>query len=178
VRRGEPLLELVDPEKLEVVAELLTPEAMQVRAGDRARIRGWGGPDRDGELESRVVRVSRAGFTKPSALGVEEERTEVVLELSGRSPNGFELGSEFHVEVEIETGRTPDALLVPVGSLFRDGDRWAAYVLESGRAEIRHVEVGRRNEESAEIVSGLKPGTRVVVYPGERVRAGLRIKSS
>ncbi len=174
VRRGDPLLELVDPEKLEVVAELLTPEAVQVSPGDPARVRGWGGADQEGDLEARVVRISRAGFTKPSALGVDEERTEVVLELQ----KPVKLGNDFHVEIEIETGRTPGALLIPIGAIFRDGARWATYIFVSGRAELRHLVVGRRNDESVEILSGLKAGQEVVVYPGELVRPGSKIKPS
>lgn len=173
IRRGDPIVEIVDPDRLEVVAEFLTPEAQEIRVGDPARIRGWGGPD---ALEAKVTRVSRAGFTKLSALGVDEERTEVSL---GPATGGaFRAGSEFHVEVEIETHRTEAALCVPAGAIFRDASGFAAYVIEEGRARLRSIEVGRRNEDWVEVRSGLSEGTTVIVYPGDLVRPGSRVKAS
>lgn len=180
VRRGEQILELVDPEALEVVAEVLTPEAQKITEGDPAWIRDWGGA---GTLGAQVKKVSRAGFTKLSALGVEEERTEVTLELLeatglAHSTEIPRLGDEFHVEIEIQTHEIADAILVPVGSLFRDGEKWATYVLEQGRAALRHVEIGHQSEENAEVLGGLREGESVVLYPGELVRPGVRLKPS
>jgi HlyD family secretion protein len=176
IRRGEPIVELVDPARLEVVAELLTPEAVQIRDGNPVRIRGWGG---EGVLEARVTGISRAGFTKPSALGVEEERTEVRMMPVGEWPRETRsrLGSHFHVDVEIETGRLENVLVMPVGALFREGERWACYVARSGKAELQLLELGRRSDESVEILSGLRESERVILYPGEFVRPGLRIKA-
>ena len=173
IRRGEPIVEIVDPDRLEVVAEFLTPEAQAIQVGDRARIRGWGGPD---ALDAKVTRVSRAGFTKLSALGVDEERTEVSL---GPAAGGsFRAGSEFHVEVEIETHRIEETLCVPAGAIFRDAGGFAAYVIEEGRARLKAIEVGRRNDDWVEIRSGLSEGTPVIVYPGDLVRPGSRVKAS
>jgi HlyD family secretion protein len=172
IRRGEAILEVVDPEVLEVVAEVLTPEAQTISEGDPAWIRDWGGP---GTLQARVKKVSRSGFTKLSALGVEEERTEVTLELAeAHQP----IGNDFHVEVEIQTHEVADAVLVPVGALFRDGELWSVYVFERGRAALRHLELGHQSEESAEVLGGLTEGESVVLYPGELVRPGVRLKRS
>lgn len=173
IRRGEPIVEIVDPDRLEVVAEFLTPEAEEVRVGDRAWIRGWGGP---GSLEARVTRVSRAGFTKLSALGVDEERTEISLVPT--EGGTFRAGSEFHVEVEIQTRRTEGALCVPAGAVFKDEGGFSTYVVEGGRATLRSIEAGRRNDDWVEVRSGLAEGTLVIVYPGDLVRPGSRVKAS
>ncbi|MFN7684667.1 MAG: efflux RND transporter periplasmic adaptor subunit [Oligoflexia bacterium] len=177
IRRGDPILEVVDPQKLQIVAELLTPEAVQVAVGNPVTIRNWGG---EGTLEGTVSRVSRAGFTKPSALGVEEERTEVTIVPTTEWPADArqKLGSDFYVEVEIETRQTANALVIPVGAIFRDGENWAAYLFREGRASLTHLELGRRNDELVQILSGVRAGEQVVVYPGELIRPGSKLKSS
>lgn len=177
IRRGDPILEVVDPERLEAVAELLTPEAGQVRVGNPAKLLGWGGGS--SELEAVVSRVSRAGFVKNSALGVEEERTEVTLLPSAGGVFGLGDagggGSQFHVDVEIETARTAGLLCIPVGAVFKEGEGWATYVVRDGRASLTRIEVGRKNEDWIEVRSGLGQGEEVIVYPGDLVRPGSRV---
>jgi HlyD family secretion protein len=174
IQRGEPIIEIVDPSKLEAVAELLTTDATRVTPGDRAMIEAWGG---EGAIEARVLRISKAGFTKQSALGVEEERTEVIMdpvslpaEISGR------LGSTFHVEVSIVVAVHHDALVLPAGAVFRDGDSWAVYRVESGRAKGVRVTVGARSGQDVLISSGLSAGDRVVMFPGDLIKDGTRIR--
>jgi len=175
VRRGDPIVEIVDPDRLEVIVELLTPEAHQIRVGNSALIEGWGGAQ---PLEATVSRVSRAGFVKNSALGVEEERTEVTLLPKGGGVfNVGRVGSQFHVDVVIETARTPSLLCAPLGAIFKDGERWATYVARDGRAVLKGIEVGRKNDQWVEIRSGLGEGESVVVYPGDLVRPGSRVRS-
>jgi HlyD family secretion protein len=174
IQRGEPIVEIVDPDRLEAVAELLTTDATRLTPGNRAWIESWGGA---GALEARVSRISKAGFTKQSALGVEEERTEVTMDLvSVPVEISRRLGSTFHVEVGIEVSVHPDALQVPAGSVFRDGDSWAVYRVESGRAKAARVTVGARSGQEVLISSGLSEGDRVVVFPGDLVRDGTRIQ--
>lgn len=174
IQRGEPIIEIVDPTRLEAVAELLTTDATRVTPGDRAMIEAWGG---EGSIEARVLRISKAGFTKQSALGVEEERTEVILDLLSLPAGVSErLGSTFHVEISVVVAVHADALQLPAGAVFRDGEAWAVYRIDSGRAKVVRVEVGARSGQEVLISSGLSAGDRVVLFPGDLVRDGTRIR--
>lgn len=174
IRRGEPIVEIVDPSKLEVVAELLTTDAVRLRSGSLAWIENWSEEKR---IEAKVIRVSKAGFTKQSALGVEEERTEVTADLLNPPANIFEnVGSTFHVDVTFKVNETKDALKVPVGSLFRVGSQWVVYVAVKNRARKTVVEVGALGAQEASIKNGLSVGQEVLVYPGDLVKDGSRIQ--
>lgn len=170
VQNGTPLVEIGNPQALEIVVELLSTDAVKIRAGALAEIDGWGG---DRRLPARVRRIESAAFTKVSALGIEEQRVRVVLDLlpdpSGASP---ELGHEFRVFVRIREWAAADALTVPVGALFRHDGRWAVFKFDSGRAAVTVVEVGHRNPDVAEVLSGLVAGDRVVLHPSDRVMHG------
>jgi HlyD family secretion protein len=157
-----------------VVAEVLTLDAARVKPGQKARISGFGG---DRVLSARVSRISRAGFVKMSALGVEEERTEVVL-LPEKPPSGTESGSGnlFHAEVEIETASVEGALRIPLGTLFVDGGGPSVFVIGEGRAQIRRVVRGIDDGTLVVIRDGLAEGERIILYPGERIRDGTRVK--
>lgn len=174
IRRGEPIVEIIDPSKLEVMAELLTTDAIRLRPGFRAWIQDEpGGP----KIEARVTRVSKAGFVKPSALGVEEERTEVTADLVN-PPKKFiaNVGSNFHVSAVFIVSERERALKVPVGALFRDGPQWAVYVVKDGRAHKVTVEVSALGPQEAAIGSGLTEGQEVLVYPGDLVKDGSRLR--
>ncbi|NDD93446.1 HlyD family efflux transporter periplasmic adaptor subunit, partial [bacterium] len=151
IRRGEPIVEILDPKKLEVIVELLTPDAARVSAGNRAKVEDWGGVD---AFDAVVSRVSKAGFTKQSALGVEEERTEVALD-PVQMPQILlsRLGSKFHTDVSIDIAVYPNALSVPSGALFRDGEDWATYRVISGRAKTTRVRISARSAQDAMIES-------------------------
>lgn len=171
VQAGTPVLSVGDLSRLEVVVELLSTEAVQVARDAAVRLEGWGGP----ELKGRVARIEPAGFTKISALGVEEQRVNVVVAIAAAPAEFAVLGHDYRVEAAIETWRDEDVVQAPSAALFRHGDGWAVFRLERGHARLTPVEAGRDNGRVTEIRSGLLEGARVVVYPGEGIRDGSRI---
>jgi len=174
VRRSDPLMEIINPDKLEVVAELLTTDAVRIPANAPIFITGWGGT---GSLEARVSRISRAGFTKPSSLGVDEERTELVASILEAPQNILaKIGDQFHIEMTILIAEHPAALSVPVGALLKSADQWYVYRVIDGHAQKIIVEWSTRNSERALITRGLREGDEVVVYPGDLVIEGTRVR--
>lgn len=179
VALGAPLLELGDPRKLEVVAELLTADALLSRPGSDVRIDRWGGP----VLKGRVKRVEPAAFTKISALGVEEQRVRVLIDILDAAEKAAGLGVGYRVNVRILTSSKDNVLKVPVSAVFplpsadavKDG-AMAVYAIEDGRAQLRRVRLGGRNDREAWVLEGLSKGTQVVVYPATEVRDGVSIK--
>lgn len=174
VPAGEPLVEIGDPTNLEVVVDLLSTDAVRIREGARALV------EQNGQvpaLEALVRRIEPSGFTKVSALGVEEQRVNVILELPG--PAGGEdaaLGDAYRVDVRIIVWEAPDVLKVPTSALFRDGEQWAVFLVEAGRARRTAVELGRQNGREAEVLAGLAEGARVVVHPSDALRDGSRVR--
>jgi HlyD family secretion protein len=171
---GEPILELGDSGALEVVVDLLSADAVRVPAGAEASIRGWGG---EAVLGARVRRVEPSGFTRVSALGIEEQRVNVILDPTGDVDGWSALGDGFRVEVRIVIERVSDVVRVPTGALFRRGDGWAVFRADGNRLIETEVGIGRRSQAEAEVVSGLEPGDRVVLYPGDRVEDGVRFRA-
>jgi HlyD family secretion protein len=153
------------------VVELLSSEAVRVRPGATAIVEGWGGL----QLAASVDRVEPAGFTKVSALGIEEQRVKVVLALIGEPGQRRRLGHDYRVFVRIIVHEAADALLVPLGALFRRGEAWAVFVAEQSRARIRIIKVGARNPDHAEIADGLGTGERVILHPSDRILEGVRV---
>lgn len=170
VAAGTPLFELGDLDELEVVAELLSSDAVNVKPEASMWMGGWGGSH---DIAGRVRRVEPSGFTKVSALGVEEQRVNVVGDFVSGSEG---LGDGFRVEVRVVVWESQSALKVPGSALYRTGSDWRAFVIESGRAVSRIVQVGHRTTTEAEVLGGLKEGDRVVLYPGDRVEAGTRVQ--
>lgn len=170
VQAGEPILQIGDPRDIDVVVELLSTDAVAVRPGSPARIEGWGGPP----LAARVRRVEPAGFTKVSALGVEEQRVLIYLDFVDPR-QAARLGHDYRVTARIITSSTPRALRAPASALFRQGADWAVFRLADGRAELVKIRVGRRNEDFAEVLGGLEEGDAVVIYPGDRLADGVRV---
>jgi HlyD family secretion protein len=171
VGAGAPLVELGDCAKLQVVTDLLSSDAVQVKPGDPMLIEGWGGTALRGRL--RVVEPS--GFTKVSALGVEEQRVNVIGDFV--DPPG-PLGDRYRVEVRIVVWESPSVLQVPASALVRAGDVWAVFVVERGRARRREVAVGHRTAFATEILRGLEAGDVVIRYPSDRVAEGVRVQAS
>lgn len=169
VQAGVELASVGDPSKLEVVAELLSSDATQVQPGARATITGWGGEP----VPAILRRVDPAGFTKVSALGIEEKRVNAILDLDKAEPA---LGHGFRVRVALETWSEPDVLAVPIAALFRTGGDWTVFVVEDGRAHIRTVTLGRMNNDKAQVLSGLKEGETVITYPGDQVADGVMVE--
>jgi HlyD family secretion protein len=172
VPAGEPLVEIGDASRIEVVSDLLSTDAVSVTPGQPVHIVQWGGGH---ALEGRVRRVEPSGFMKVSALGVEEQRVNVIIDFADAAAAGRALGDGFRVEVNIVTWRGENVVTVPVGSLFRSGDGWAAFVAVNDRAERRQVELGHRNDEVGEILKGLQPGDTVVLHPPDTLTDGARL---
>jgi HlyD family secretion protein len=171
VQVGEPILEIGDPADLEVVLDLLTTQAVRVRPGARVALAHWGG---DGELAGRVAYVEPSGFTKISALGVEEQRVNVIVRPDeGQSWPGLSDG--YHVEARVYVVERPEVVQAPAGALFRHEGRWAVFVAREGRARLREVRVGETGVGGVEVLAGLEAGERVLVHPGDRIADGTAI---
>ena len=169
---GEPLLEIGDPASLEIVSDLLSTDAVRVSRGAPVIIDQWGG---SGPLEGLVRRVEPSGFLKVSALGVEEQRVNVVIDFAGETGPG-NLGDGFRVEVRIVTWQETAVLKVPVGALFRRGEEWAVFLVDGGRARLRPLQVGQRNDREGQIINGLSEGQTVVVHPPDTLTDGARVR--
>ena len=172
VSAGQPLIEIGDPEDLEIVADLLSTEAVRVEPGQRVMIEEWGG---GAVLNGRVERVEPYGFTKVSALGIEEQRVNVIIDFTDPPAQWRRLGHGYRVEARIVLWENEDVLKVPLSALFRDAGDWTIFVEREGRAEKRRVEPGRQNGLESEILEGLAVGERIVLYPSDRVVAGVRL---
>lgn len=173
VQSGTPLVEIGNSDMLEVVVDLLSADAVRVQPGQRAIIEAWGGPK---PLEGTVRRVEPFGFTKVSALGIEEQRVNVVIDIKEPRQQWTRLGHGYRVEPRILLWESQDVLKVPLSALFRHGQQWAVFVDKGGRALLQPVEIGHENGLEAEVLSGLDVGERVVLHPGDRVSPGTRLQ--
>jgi len=169
---GTPLLEIADPARLEVVVDVLSTEATRISAGAPVRIDAGGGVLLDG----RVRYIEPAAFTKVSALGIEEQRVNVVIDLVSPPAQWQRLGDGYRVDARIVVVARADAVVVPVAALFRDGADWAVFVADGGNASRRKVKLGGRNSGDAWIEQGIQPGERVVVYPSDGLADGKRVR--
>jgi HlyD family secretion protein len=174
VPAGDPLVEIGDPGGLEIVADLLSTDAVRTKAGARAIVEQWGG---EKPLEARVRRIEPAGFMKISALGVEEQRVNVVLDFVESSPAArASLGDGYRVEVRVVLWESPSVLRVPTSALFRHGEKWAVYRADGGRARRTLVELGHQTAQYAEVISGLAEGARVILHPGDTLVDNARVR--
>ena len=173
---GTPLLEIADARNLEVVAEVLTADAAQLKPGARVDLTNWGGAT---TLEARLRRIEPLAFTKISALGVEEQRVNVLIDIVTPPSEWAGLGEGYRVDAHIAAYHSDNVLRVPTGALFRSGEQWTVYrVSADGRARLTRVEIGQRNATDAELLRGLAENDRVVVYPSDAVKDGTRIAST
>lgn len=170
VAAGQPILDVGDPSELEVVVEALTTDAVRVRPGTRMLLVEWGGAD---TLEARIRLVEPSAFTKVSALGIEEQRVNVIGDFLEPAPA---LGDGYRVEARIVLWEGDDVLQIPTSALFHRDAGWAVFGVEDGRARLRRVEVGHRNPLRAEILSGLGEGETVVLHPDDRLADGVRVE--
>ncbi len=169
---GTRILELGDPNDLEVEVDVLSTDAVKIRPGARARLEHWGG---EHPLAARVRLVEPAGFLKVSALGVEEQRVNVILDLLDPRERRKSLGDAFRVEARIVVWEGSDILKVPAGALFRRQDTWAVFVAEAGRARLRPVQIGPSDGLVTEVVGGLKQSEQVILHPSDKIRDGVAV---
>jgi len=169
---GEPIVEIGDPSQIEIVADLLSTDAVRIPPMAEVLIEQWGGTE---PLKGKVRRVEPAGFMKVSALGVEEQRVNVIIDFDDPANAGRKLGDAYRVEVRVVIWREDNVVKTPVGTLFRRGDAWAAFAVEDDRARLKTVMLGQRNATEAQVASGLSEGQTVVLHPPDTLTDGARI---
>lgn len=172
LQAGAPLVEVGNPEALEIVVDLLTSDAVHVTPGTPATIEAWGGPTLHGE----VRRIEPSAFTRASALGVDEQRVNVVIALTEPREHWASLGDGYRVEARLVLWQSPSVVKIPHGAAFRHGRGWAVFRISNGSAHLAEIEVGHRGEVEVEVTSGLAPGDAVAVHPGDRVKDGARVE--
>lgn len=170
---GTAILEIGDPADIEIEAEILSRDAVAIRAGTPVIVDQWGGEE---PLTATVRRVEPAAFTKVSALGVEEQRVVVLCDLVNPPPAAKALGDRFRVEVRIAVWQEKDALLIPAGALFREGNEWKTFVMEQGKASAIPVEAGRTDGRMTQVLGGIGEGTPVLLHPPDTVKDGVAVK--
>ena len=168
---GTPLLELGDPADLEIVVDVLSADAVSIAPGERVLLEHWGD---GGAATGRVRRVEPAAFTKVSALGVEEQRVNVLIDPTSTNERWRAVGDGFRVDVRIVVEERADALMLPISALFREGEQWVTFAVVGGRVHKRPVTVATRNSQAA-VISGLRENDLVVVYPASGLAEGSRV---
>ena len=171
LQAGETIAVLGDARHLELVIDVLSEDAVKIRPGHAVVVEDWGGTP---PLRGRVRLVEPAAYTKISALGIEEQRVDVIADLETVPP---QVGDGYRVEARVVIWQSAAALKVPVSALFREGEAWAVFVVDGGRARRRIVRVDHRNDTEAEILSGLRAGERVIVHPADDITDGVRVTS-
>jgi HlyD family secretion protein len=173
ISAGQPLIEIGDPHALEVEVDVLSADAVRIAPGTRVLFERWGG---ERPLEGRVRTVEPAGFTKISALGVEEQRVWVIADITSPPEVWERLGDGYRVEASFILWEAQDVLQLPASALFRQADGWSVFIVENGKARRHSVQIGQRSGLTAEILSGLAEGETVIVHPGDTVEDGTRIR--
>ena len=174
VATGTPLFEIGDPKDLEVVVEMISEDAVGIHKGAPATLTDWGGA---GPLRAQVRLVEPSGFTKISALGVEEQRVNVLLDFTEPHSRWASMADGFRVIAHIIIWQSENVLQVPISAMFRSGGGWAVFAVRDGRARLTPVRVGHVNDETAEVLAGLEVGERVIIHPSDRVRNGVRVET-
>ena len=172
VQAGTPLVELGDPSHLEIAVDVLTSDAVQITPGQRVIVERWGGDS----LEGHVRLIEPSAFTRTSALGVEEQRINVVIDLDSPRDEWRRLGDGYRVETQIVIWEADDALKVPANAVFRHEGGWAVYAIVDGVARLTSVETGRRNGLEVEVIGGLEEGARLVAHPSDQVSDGVPVE--
>lgn len=170
VAPGEVIVEVTDPSALEVVVDVLSTDAARIEPGMRTTLTGWGGPP----MGATVRRVEPAAFTRLSALGVEEQRVNVILDLDERPES---LGDGYRVEASVHVWRGDSVLSVPSSAIFRDGEGWRLFAVADGRARLTSITVGERTGARTQVLAGLSPGDQVILFPSDELEDGTRVQS-
>jgi HlyD family secretion protein len=174
VQAGTPILEIGDPLDLEIVVDVLSTDAVEIKPGAAVIIEHWGGP---GVLAGRVRRLEPAAFTKISTLGVEEQRVNVLIDIVSPQQDWKGLGDAYQVDTRITVFARDEATIIPSGALFRTGESWNVYVTSDGRAQRRTVELLRRSGRFAAVTAGVQSGEHVIIYPSDRIASGIRVET-
>jgi HlyD family secretion protein len=174
LQAGTPIVEVGDPAALEAVVDLLTTDAVHIQPGTPVAIQGWGG---DRSISGKVRKIEPSAFTRPSALGVDEQRVNVVIALTDPRERWSELGDGYRIEARLVLWRGENVVKLPQGAVFRHGSGWAVFRIDGGAARLTPVRIGHRGETEAEVVSGLSPGAVVAVHPGDRVKDGVSVEA-
>ncbi|MGD9855715.1 MAG: efflux RND transporter periplasmic adaptor subunit [Planctomycetaceae bacterium] len=172
VTPGTQLVQLGDPADLEVVVDVLSSDAVRIQPGAEALFDQWGG---DSPLPATVRLVEPSGFTKISALGVEEQRVNVILDFDDPPEVRSALGDSFRVEAHVVVWEDPRVLKVPNSALFRHEGKWAVFRINGARAHRQPVEVGHQNSLESEVITGLDEGDRIVMHPSDQVVDGVEV---
>ena len=173
VAAGQPLLELGNPDTLEVEVEVLSTQAVQIAPGSKVILDRWGG---EGILQGTVRVVEPSGYTKISALGVEEQRVRVIVDFSSPREAWARLGDGYRVEARFVLWAGQDVLQLPTSALFRHNEGWAVFALQRGRATLTPVKTGQRAGLATQVLSGLAAGDKVITHPDDRLKDGVRVK--
>jgi HlyD family secretion protein len=174
VQGGTPIVEVGDPAALEIVVDVLSQDATRIPGGAPTTIERWGGKT---PLRGRVRVVEPSAFTKLSALGVEEQRVNVIIDLDDARELWSTLGDGYRVEARVSVWEGEDVLRLPASAVFRSEEAWATFVVEEGTAVLREVEIGETNGLETEVLSGLEEGEQVIAYPSDSVRDGVSVKA-
>ncbi|UIJ46219.1 efflux RND transporter periplasmic adaptor subunit [Sphingomonas cannabina] len=176
VAAGTPLVAIGDPDQLELVTDLLSADAVQVSPGAEVSIEDWGG---DHPLKGRVRLIEPYGFLKVSALGVEEQRVNVVIDFTEPRRAWARLGHGFRATIRIRTWSVGETVRVPISALFRSGNAWQVFrVSTEGRAETVNVRIGRMSEDWGQVLAGLVPGDQIILHPGDKVESGTKVRTA
>lgn len=172
VQPGTRLFEVGDPRQLEMEIDVLSTDAVKIKPGDKVIVEHWGG---DAPLLGHVRVIEPAAFLKISALGVEEQRVNVIADFDDPPEKRGALGDAYRIEARIVIAEEANALKVPIGALFRTGENWAVFAVNGRRAALRRIQIGRRNDQEAELLSGVSESDEVILHPGDQLRDGARI---
>ncbi len=171
---GTPLVEVGDPSDLEAVIEMLSTNAVKIKVGDEALIKRWGGNQ---DIHAVVKVIEPSGYTKISALGVEEQRVNIILRFTDPRDKWLALGDAFRVEAAIIIDQATDVIKIPLSALFRHNEEWSVFKVVEGVVELQSVDVGRRNDRFAEVVSGLLISEKIIIHPGNTISEGVKVKN-
>ncbi len=173
ITMGTPLVEIGDPTNLEIVVDFLSYDAVRIQPSQRVIIEEWGG---EFALQGIVQRIEPFGFTKTSALGIDEQRVNVIIDITDPQEIWQRLGHGYQVDARVVLWESDSVKKVPLTALFRDGDTWSVFVEQQGRARLQHIDIGQRNGLEAEILEGLSEDSQIILHPSDQIVDGVRIK--
>lgn len=170
---GSPIMELGNSTDIEIVTDMLSSDAVKINSGDAVLIDNWGG---EKPLKGKVRLVEPFGFTKISALGVEEQRVNIIIDFVDPQAARERLGHGYRVIARVVEWQGKEVLQVPISALFRDKGQWSVFTMQGSEAHLVPVTVGRMNDENAQILKGLEAGTAVILHPSEKIEDGRRVR--